>query len=383
MLSFINLYLIPPQSCLLFRLSRKEVIALKEEDESLATNQEESQLETPTKNFERKNSFLGRLFSTKKKTTSPNAKPQLGSFSAQFPPPEMIEHYNSIYSAIQKPKQPPQPQQPQPSTPNMSPITSAAAQVRNGPNGNFVIYERTGRPRYHYGHQGPPPPNHAENMYSNPPPPLPYRPPPPPIYSTGAGPSPTRSPSVSHQPPRRQAHQLPPHIMSSTSGSSSGSGPSSMDSQILQSPRSIPRQSPLFNESLVLIERSNQDLESSLSPKTSRHSITKPRVDTIHNNRNLAQEVIYEVETVQEPSPPKTSTHSREASSSSVVPSNYPSLSDLSLADVGTNFKSLTAQKLMAGLSFNSIDTLLEVNAVAEARKTLNESTETIDFGVI
>ena len=37
----------------------------------------------------------------------------------------------------------------------------------------------------------------------------------------------------------------------------------------------------------------------------------------------------------------------------------------------------------MAGLSFNSIDTLLEVNAAAEARNKLNESTETVDFGVI
>ena len=66
-------------------------------------------------------------------------------------------------------------------------------------------------------------------------------------------------------------------------------------------------------------------------------------------------------------------------------------------------FKSLTAQKLMAGLSFNSIDTLLEVNAAAEARSggggnpsnavvgnggpvsnvIMNQSTETVDFGVI
>jgi len=37
----------------------------------------------------------------------------------------------------------------------------------------------------------------------------------------------------------------------------------------------------------------------------------------------------------------------------------------------------------MSGLSFNSIDTLLEVNAAAEARSKHNESTETIDFGVI
>ena len=72
------------------------------------------------------------------------------------------------------------------------------------------------------------------------------------------------------------------------------------------------------------------------------------------------------------------------ASSPSAAPS-YPSLSDLSVVnDVGcSNFKSLTAQKLMAGLSFNSIDTLLEVNAAAEARNKLNESTETVNFGVI
>ncbi len=63
----------------------------------------------------------------------------------------------------------------------------------------------------------------------------------------------------------------------------------------------------------------------------------------------------------------------------------------------GSQFKSLTAQKLMAGLSFNSIDTLLEVNAAAEESTTttagaaaqnnnnhiMNQSTETVDFGVI
>ena len=70
---------------------------------------------------------------------------------------------------------------------------------------------------------------------------------------------------------------------------------------------------------------------------------------------------------------------------SSVAPSSamsYPSLNDLTINDIAS-FKSLTAQKLMAGLSFNSIDTLLEVNAAAEARHKLNESTETVDFGVI
>ena len=128
---------------------------------------------------------------------------------------------------------------------------------------------------------------------------------------------------------------------------------------------------------------------------------------------SLAQEIIYEVEPsspqVQQRNTQKqnqplnlasTSTSSndlrtdvllRSASQSqlknpdtegsSVAPS-YPSLSDLSIADL-SSFKSLTAQKLMAGLSFNSIDTLLEVNAAAEARSKLNESTETVDFGII
>ncbi len=78
----------------------------------------------------------------------------------------------------------------------------------------------------------------------------------------------------------------------------------------------------------------------------------------------------------------------------------FPSVTDLAglsdelLRGPNLEFKSLTAQKLMAGLSFNSIDTLLEVNAAADARGSggpannnnsaiMNQSTETVDFGVI
>ena len=39
------------------------------------------------------------------------------------------------------------------------------------------------------------------------------------------------------------------------------------------------------------------------------------------------------------------------------------------LSTSNLEFKSLTAQKLMAGLSFNSVDTLLEVNAAAEGAR--------------
>ena len=117
-------------------------------------------------------------------------------------------------------------------------------------------------------------------------------------------------------------------------------------------------------------------------------------VDTIHNR--LSQEVIYEVPDSAsesggaEPSVVTAATASsaknndEDPSSASSDVQTFPSISDLTMADISANnFKSLTAQKLMAGLSFNSIDTLIEVNAVAEARKNLNESTETVDFGVI
>ena len=114
-------------------------------------------------------------------------------------------------------------------------------------------------------------------------------------------------------------------------------------------------------------------------------------VDTIHNR--LSQEVIYEVPDSASESggvEPSVTTvanitnNDEDPSSTSSDVQTFPSISDLTMADISTsNFKSLTAQKLMAGLSFNSIDTLLEVNAAAEARTKLNESTETIDFGVI
>ena len=67
--------------------------------------------------------------------------------------------------------------------------------------------------------------------------------------------------------------------------------------------------------------------------------------------------------------------------------SDHPSLADLgSIADLSAKFQSLTARKLMAGLSISSIDTLLEVNNNERDNgklSILNESTETIDFGVI
>ena len=144
------------------------------------------------------------------------------------------------------------------------------------------------------------------------------------------------------------------------------SGPSSIESQ----------KNAVYDETLVVIEKSNKELEKKLRPTP-----TTRLVDTIHNNKNnLAQEVIYEVECDNVKKGIVNMIPGGETESS-VAPS-YPSISDLTLTDI-TCFKSLTAQKMMAGLSFNSIDTLLEVNAAAEARSKLNESTETVDFGII
>ena len=210
---------------------------------------------------------------------------------------------------------------------------------------------------------------------------------------------------------------------SSSSTSGSGSGPSSIDSQ------QNGTRPELFSNTLEVIEKSNSELEKTLqnnsplakpknqplppslvrlNPELTGNGHRHRMVDTIHNNKNsLAQEVIYEVEATEFTSSPSQSKRENPAENanennltrsasqtvlvkqgeseknSSVGPS-FPSISDLSIADIGvSNFKSLTAQKLMAGLSFNSIDTLLEVNAAAEARIKLNESTETVDFGVI
>jgi hypothetical protein len=123
-------------------------------------------------------------------------------------------------------------------------------------------------------------------------------------------------------------------------------------------------------------------------------------VDTIHNNNNNGgagfADVIYEecshadeVERIKSKiSRPLSECFSASQDNLDVKssPQSFPSIGDLpSAADLSekATFKSLTAQKLMSGLSFNSIDTLLEVNAAAEARSKHNESTETIDFGVI
>jgi hypothetical protein len=131
----------------------------------------------------------------------------------------------------------------------------------------------------------------------------------------------------------------------------------------------------LYDDSLASIEKSNQELEQRLGGQSS-------RVDTIHNTRTVEQHIIYEE---------SLSDMSRSSSASTLKPdwggSDHPSLADLgSIADLSAKFQSLTARKLMAGLSISSIDTLLEVNSTERKNgklSILNKSTEIIDIGVI
>jgi len=90
------------------RFSKKEVAKLMEEQEEKELSVEANGGEiTPPKQFERKNSFLGKIFggSSKKKGQSSPPKPILATFSAQFPPPEVSEiaaDHHATYQALKK-----------------------------------------------------------------------------------------------------------------------------------------------------------------------------------------------------------------------------------------------------------------------------------------
>ena len=146
-------------------------------------------------------------------------------------PPD-ASYSSAIYTPIRKPHQ--QSQQPAPAA--AAAAVSPMAQVRNGPNGNFVIYERQSQDAT-YGttsqQQQPQQPVYGrvassnplryqyprkEGMYSNPPPPLPYRPPPPNPYRQPANPHPESHQSpVRHQSP--MSYRTPPSTKFQNGGS--------------------------------------------------------------------------------------------------------------------------------------------------------------------
>lgn len=172
---------------------------------------------TPPKQFERKNSFLGKIFggSSKKKGPNSSGKPVLATFSAQFPPPELTEvDAHATYQALKKAAQsiynspPPPPLLPAHDIQKLSLEDELYDRPQNGGNGsNFPIYSQVTRkqpkdnkpnnipstppelqppPRQTvqdiYSMVGPVPiygysvPGTADCVYSYPPPPLPYRP---------------------------------------------------------------------------------------------------------------------------------------------------------------------------------------------------------------
>ena len=386
------------------RLSKKESVTFKDDVDSKNEEADEEPENESPEPMKRKNSVLGRIFGRKKSSSS--AKKEVLTFSAQFPPPDLIENLKARQREVPSSSETTQTPTQKRSLPSRPPLPSPASatspmsssQVRSGPSGNFVVFERSSsgssggevvrspnlsqRPlpqspgQETYGHTG--------HIYSQPslygtskPPPPAYVS--PPYRAAPVSPSKLRQPAGQKQvhfaaTPRERESPLrssPSYRSGSSDGSGSVSGPSSIDSV-------------LYDESLAVIEKSNQDLEQRLGRRT---PVTHKRVDTIHNNRLLEQEIIFEE---------ANSDMSRSSSVSTLKPDiqqdqanlpDHPSLADLgSIADLSAKFQSLTARKLMAGLSISSIDTLLEVNAASDHHNKLsilNESTETIDFGVI
>ena len=114
----------------------------------------------------------------------------------------------------------------------------------------------------------------------------------------------------------------PSYRSGSSDGSSSVSGPSSIDSV-------------LYDESLVVIEKSNQDLEQRL---------TRRRVDTIHNNRLLDHQIIFEETNEDMSRSSSVSTLKPDTQQDQANLPDHPSLADLgSIADLSAKFQSLTA----------------------------------------
>ena len=81
-------------------------------------------------------------------------------------------------------------------------------------------------------------------------------------------------------------------------------------------------------------------------------------------------------ETKQKDAADKSFSKAQEGGSTDVCP--YSSLSDLTV-----HFKSIAAQKILKGVSINSIDTLVEVNMAAAEKQTNCDVTIHTDFGMV
>ena len=127
------------------RLSKKDALAIMAETDEKNKDAESDERTSPSpKKMERKNSFLGRIFGRKKSSGSPTKK-EIQTFSAQFPPPELElqmsapRHLDLQTAETQTPphvrRKPVRPGLPSP------PLSTG--QLKSGPNGNYVMYERS------------------------------------------------------------------------------------------------------------------------------------------------------------------------------------------------------------------------------------------------
>ena len=505
------------------RLSKKDAIlaaammAEHTNSQEMMVGEENSITTTPSppKKLERKNSFLGRIFGRKKSASLSSSssggggspKKEILTFSGQFPPPELemmaatmggtssgrLTDLHSVETQTppHQRRKPTSPMRPLLPTPQNAAVPTA--QVKSGPNGNYIVYERefnghgggnlrsspAGRPlpqsppsmlQQDYGIGGGLESTYSDNgghhqhhIYSQPSSSvyggviISANKPPPPAYSSAPPYRPKEALVTSQRPPGSISSPAPQRPVLVTSPKQYNGGPTSLssgaspqkqvhfaasprstatdeESSLMMSPSPMRRagyangsgrgggshsdssgsssgqsssvsgpsslDSVLYDDSLVVIEKSNQELEHRLSSLSSgghgggrpssastvtviggsgsnnssvayRTQLSHNRIDTIHNNRHLDQEVIYEDSSSLASS--RSSSQSTLKPDSVVSPPDHPSLSDLgSILDLSAKFQSLTARKLIAGLSISSIDTLLEVNAAADNKNNNN-----------
>ena len=205
------------------RLSKKDALAIMAETDEKNKDAESDERTSPSpKKMERKNSFLGRIFGRKKSSGSPTKK-EIQTFSAQFPPPELElqmsapRHLDLQTAETQTPphvrRKPVRPGLPSP------PLSTG--QLKSGPNGNYVMYERSeygtrsnpsGRPLP----QSPPTYTSASEQYEANSSHIYSQPslygtnkPPPPAYSSAPPYQPKSPPPVSQKPTLITSHSSP------------------------------------------------------------------------------------------------------------------------------------------------------------------------------
>jgi len=377
------------------RLAKEEAKTLLEfKNESICEKDVKVSSPPTHKPLERKDSILGRLFSRKKPPK------EIRVFSGQFPPPETdIPHVAPQGCQKQKNWRPPLPM------PWEDDSSNDKCKTENTPEKSRNLQNLSPKPNRLLKKDSfssvkiPPGPVIPEsipnehiysvpNTSSKPLPPYssapPYRQkptisqlylskslsPPKQVKFSSSPPHSRRAfPQRIKSPPARRSLKYQSLSSASTSSSpSSLSGPSSIESVLDSNATSDTSHNILKETDAQTLNTLNQ---------------TKVYFSSYRNLLNNNKSVVHQ-DSLSDLSP--------SSSVSTLKPDSapdHPTLSDLgSITDLSTKFQSLTARKMMAGLSTGSIDTLVEINAAHDKHKhpmidSHNESTETIDFGII